>query len=40
MNRQVKEALGLPDKVHWSESSGAVFSALSGDFMKPVTNVG
>lgn len=38
MNNQVKPALGLTSD--WSDSSGAVFNTLAGDFMKPVTSVG
>lgn len=37
MNEKVKPALGL-DR-NWIER-GQVFSRLSGDFMKPVTNIG
>lgn len=40
MNQGVKKALGLPSDAYWSESSGTVFNALWGDFMKPVIHVG
>lgn len=40
MNVQVKKALDLPTERRWQDSNGAVFSALNGDFMKPVTNIG
>lgn len=38
MNGKVKQALNL--NVTFGRQSGAVFSAQSGDFMKPVTHVG
>lgn len=37
MNTQVREALDL--NVTWGDQAGAVFSALAGDFMKPVTDI-
>ncbi|XP_044259031.1 retinoid-inducible serine carboxypeptidase-like [Tribolium madens] len=37
MNTQVREALDL--NVTWGDQAGAVFSALVGDFMKPVTDI-
>lgn len=38
MNQLVKPALGIPSHVSHGSQSGAVFDALAGDFMKPVTN--
>lgn len=38
MNTKVKTALGL--EKNWSMQSSNVFQTLSGDFMKPVTNIG
>lgn len=38
MNGPVKNALNI--NVTWGSQSSKVFSALSGDFMKPVTDVG
>lgn len=38
MNGPVKNALKV--NVKWGKQSNAVFSALSGDFMKPVTGIG
>lgn len=38
MNGAVKEALNLT--VNWGSQSGAVFSTLRVDFMKPVTEIG
>lgn len=38
MNDQVRSALGID--AYWVDSSGAVFSALYEDFMKPVTDGG
>lgn len=39
MNGVIKTQLGLPANVLWGSQSGAVFSTLSGDFMRPVTDV-
>ncbi|XP_033631003.1 retinoid-inducible serine carboxypeptidase-like isoform X1 [Asterias rubens] len=39
MNGQIKKQLGIPDNVTWGGQSSAVFSHLSGDFMKPVYNI-
>lgn len=38
MNGPVKETLKL--NVTWGKQRGSVFSALRGDFMKPVTDGG
>lgn len=40
MEGEVKEALGIPTNRHFEAQSGQVFSELSEDFMKPVTDVG
>ncbi|XP_046389551.1 retinoid-inducible serine carboxypeptidase-like [Ischnura elegans] len=39
MNGQIREKLGIPSGVYWGGQSGDVFSALYGDFMRPVTSV-
>jgi serine carboxypeptidase 1 len=40
MNGPVRQKLGIiPANVSWGGQSGAVFSALSGDFMRPVIDV-
>ncbi|XP_013787581.1 retinoid-inducible serine carboxypeptidase-like [Limulus polyphemus] len=40
MNGKIKEMLRvIPKNVTWGGQSGAVFDALKGDFMKPVTDV-
>lgn len=38
MNVDVRQALGIEQS--WQDSSSSVFSALYGDFMKPVTDRG
>lgn len=38
MNTLVRQALNIDQK--WKESGDGVFTALSGDFMKPVTDSG
>ncbi|KAG8227938.1 hypothetical protein J437_LFUL008750, partial [Ladona fulva] len=39
MNGQIRDKLGvIPNDVYWGGQSGQVFSALYGDFMKPVTS--
>lgn len=39
MNGPVKKRLGIPDKVVWGGSAGAVFHYLAGDFMQSVAPV-
>lgn len=39
MEGEVKQALGIPSNRRFEAQSGQVFSALSEDFMKPVTDV-
>ena len=39
MNGVIKQQLGLNASIVWGAQSGATFSALSGDFMIPVTDV-
>lgn len=39
MNGPIKTKLGLPSNVIWGSQSDAVFSTLSGDFMRPVVDV-
>lgn len=40
MKGAVSEALNIPKHVIWGSQSEAVFSYLSGDFMKPVIHIG
>ena len=40
MNGQIKKELHIPDKVVWGGQAGAVFAALSEDFMKDVISDG
>jgi len=40
MNTVVKETLEIPKTVTWGGQSGAVFTKLYEDFMKPATSVG
>ena len=40
MEGEVKTFLGIPDTVTWGGQSNDVFSAQSGDFMKPVIDIG
>ena len=40
MNGEVKNYLGIPSSVTWGAQSGAVFNYQSGDFMKPVVDIG
>lgn len=39
MNGKVKQALQIPESVHWGGQSQETFSTLGEDFMKPVTEV-
>jgi len=40
MEGEVRAFLGIPEEVTWGGQSSDVFSAQSGDFMKPVIDVG
>lgn len=40
MNGLVKQTLQIPQHVTWSGQSDYTFSTLSGDFMKPCTEMG
>lgn len=40
MNGLVKKTLQIPQHVVWGGQSGYTFNTLSGDFMKPCTEMG
>ena len=40
MENEVRQFLNIPDGVTWGGQSSDVFAAQSGDFMKPVIDVG
>lgn len=40
MRGKVSEALNIPPEVKWGSMSGATFTTLAGDFMKPVIHIG